>query len=137
MGFFDWYDTNGNGHYSLDEIDRWQLENGGYPGQFENAGQEDRYGGARRTRLLDDSCGDDPYKSFLSQRASRKGEDYLDTIDEIYGVNGDDGYEYEGGFDDEYDEDDGYDEDGESSARDGGPAPWKFWKLGGSSEETV
>ena len=34
----DWYDTNHDGHHDLGEIDRWQLDNGGYPGQFENGG---------------------------------------------------------------------------------------------------
>ena len=30
------YDSNNNGYFDYGEIDRWQLDNGGYPGQFEN-----------------------------------------------------------------------------------------------------
>lgn len=35
-------DYNGDGHISASDIDSWQLDNGGYPGQLENAS---RYGG--------------------------------------------------------------------------------------------
>jgi len=30
-------DYNGNGHFDMGDVDRWQLDNGGYPGQYENA----------------------------------------------------------------------------------------------------
>lgn len=39
-----WYDTNGDGHYDLGEIDRYQLEHGGYPYQREgDGGRDDSY----------------------------------------------------------------------------------------------
>ena len=31
-------DYNGDGHFGVADVDRWQLDNGGYPGQLENAG---------------------------------------------------------------------------------------------------
>ena len=36
MGLLDWYDTNSDRHLDFAEFDRWQLDYGGYPGQFEN-----------------------------------------------------------------------------------------------------
>ena len=36
MGSIDWYDSNNDGSLDFAELDRWQLDNGGYPGQFEN-----------------------------------------------------------------------------------------------------
>ena len=36
MGFFDYWDTNKDGHMDAAERDRWQLDHAEYPGMFEH-----------------------------------------------------------------------------------------------------